>query len=183
MNLKRSIDIISNYGLNICPDKTSKEAIKYILEQKIINFNIDLWYDKIFGIKEIDFNNILNKIYLLFNSQSTNSINKILDNIDFKFSIFTKDDQILIKKLFKINVSKLEKTTVYKNDDYEDNDDINDGIERFKVPNDDIKEVKEEKELKEKEENIDYFNDIIKKLIPLICLITVSNEDLITLMK
>ena len=174
MNLKRSIDIISNYGLNICPDKTSKEAIKYILEQKIINFNIDLWYDKIFGIKEIDFNNILNKIYLLFNSQSTNSINKILDNIDFKFSIFTKDDQILIKNLFKINVSKLEKTTVYKNDD---NDDINDGIERFKVPNDDIKE---EKEVKEKEENIDYFNDIIKKLIPLICLITVSNEDLIT---
>ena len=180
MNLKRSIDIISNYGLNICPDKTSKEAIKYILEQKIINFNIDLWYDKIFGIKEIDFNNILNKIYLLFNSQSTNSINKILDNIDFKFSIFTKDDQILIKQLFKINVSKLEKTTIYKNDD---NNDINDGIERFKVPNDDIKEEKEkEKEevKEEKEENIDYFNDIIKKLIPLICLITVSNEDLIT---
>ena len=178
MNLKRSIDIISNYGLNICPDKTSKEAIKYILEQKIINFNIDLWFDKIFGIKEIDFNNILNKIYLLFNSQSTNSINKILDNIDFKFTIFTKDDQILIKQLFKINVSKLEQTTIYKNDD---NDDINDGIERFKVPNDDIKEVKEVKEVKEeKEENIDYFNDIIKKLIPLICLITVSNEDLIT---
>ena len=61
LNLKRSIDIITNYGLNICSNKSSKEAIKYILEQKIINFNIDLWYDKIFGIKEINFNDILNK--------------------------------------------------------------------------------------------------------------------------
>jgi hypothetical protein len=182
LNLKRSIDIITNYGLNICSNKSSKEAIKYILEQKIINFNIDLWYDKIFGIKEINFNDILNKIYLLFNSQSNNSINKILDNIDYKFSIFTKDDQSLIKQLFKINISKLAKTTVYKNDD----NDINNGIERFKAPDDnDIKEevkeeVKEENKDEIKEENINYFNEIIKKLIPLICLITVSNEDLIT---
>ena len=181
LNLKRSIDIISNYGLNICSNKSSKEAIKYILEQKIINFNIDLWYDKIFGIKEINFNDILNKIYLLFNSQSNNSINKILDNIDYKLSIFTKDDQILIKQLFKINSAKLEKTTIHQNDDT----DLNDGIERFIVINDDD-EIKEEKEIKEteikeeNEENINYFNEIIKKFIPLICLITVSNEDLTT---
>ena len=178
LNLKRSIDIITNYGLNICSNKSSKEAIKYILEQKIINFNIDLWYDKIFGIKEINFNDILNKIYLLFNSQSNNSINKILDNIDYKLSIFTKDDQFLIKQLFKINISKIAKTTIYNN---EDNNDLNDGIERFKAPNDN--EIKEEKEIKEteiKEENINYFNEIIKKFIPLICLITVSNEDLTT---
>jgi len=169
LNLKRSIDIITNYGLNICSNKSSKEAIKYILEQKIINFNIDLWYDKIFGIKEINFNDILNKIYLLFNSQSNNSINKILDNIDYKFSIFTKDDQSLIKQLFKINISKIAKTT---NDD---NYDLNDGIERFKDPNDN--EIKDEI----KDENKDEIKDeIIKKFIPLICLITVSNEDLTT---
>ena len=183
LNLKRSIDIITNYGLNICSNKSSKEAIKYILEQKIINFNIDLWYDKIFGIKEINFNDILNKIYLLFNSQSNNSINKILDNIDYKLSIFTKDDQFLIKQLFKINISKIAKTTIFEN---EDNQDLNDGIERFKAPNDnEIKEQKEfesreEKETEIKEENINYFNEIIKKFIPLICLITVSNEDLTT---
>ena len=183
LNLKRSIDIITNYGLNICSNKSSKEAIKYILEQKIINFNIDLWYDKIFGIKEINLNDILNKIYLLFNSQSNNSINKILDNIDYKLSIFTKDDQFLIKQLFKINFSKIAKTTIFEN---EDNQDLNDGIERFKAPNDnEIKEEKEfesreEKETEIKEENINYFNEIIKKFIPLICLITVSNEDLTT---
>ena len=183
LNLKRSIDIITNYGLNICSNKSSKEAIKYILEQKIINFNIDLWYDKIFGIKEINFNDILNKIYLLFNSQSNNSINKILDNIDYKLSIFTKDDQFLIKQLFKINFSKIAKTTIFEN---EDNQDLNDGIERFKASNDNkIKEQKEfenreEKETEIKEENINYFNEIIKKFIPLICLITVSNEDLTT---
>ena len=184
LNLKRSIDIITNYGLNICSNKSSKEAIKYILEQKIINFNIDLWYDKIFGIKEINLNDILNKIYLLFNSQSNNSINKILDNIDYKLSIFTKDDQFLIKQLFKINFSKIAKTTIFEN---EDNQDLNDGIERFKAPNNnEIKEQKEfenreEKEIKEENDvNIDYFNEIIKKFIPLICLITVSNEDLTT---
>jgi hypothetical protein len=176
LNLKRSIDIITNYGLNICPNKSSKEAIKYILEQKIINFNIDLWYDKIFGIKEINFNDILNKIYLLFSSQSNNSINKILDNIDYKLSIFTKHDQCLIKQLFRINTTKLEKTTIYNN---EDNDDINDGIEKIKVNNDDEIKTKTEKEEIE-EKNINYFNEIIKKFIPLICLITVSNEDLIT---
>jgi hypothetical protein len=183
LNLKRSIDIITNYGLNICSNKSSKEAIKYILEQKIINFNIDLWYDKIFGIKEINFNDILNKIYLLFSSQSNNSINKILDNIDYKFSIFTKDDQSLIKQLFSINTAKLAKTTIFEN---KDNQDLNDGIERFKAPNDneikdDIKEeVKDDIKEEVKEENINYFNEIIKKFIPLICLITVSNEDLTT---
>ena len=175
LNLKRSIDIITNYGLNICSNKSSKEAIKYILEQKIINFNIDLWYDKIFGIKELNFNDILNKIYLLFSSQSNNSINKILDNIDYKLSLFSKDDQILIKQLFKINTSKLEKTTIFKNDDI----DLNDGIERFKIDNEN-KDNENKKEIENKDENIDYFNEIIKKFIPLICLITVSNEDLTT---
>ena len=179
LNLKRSIDIITNYGLNICSNKSSKEAIKYILEQKIINFNIDLWYDKIFEIKEINFNDILNKIYLLFNSQSNNSINKILDNIDLKLSLFSKDDRILIKQLFKINTSKLEQTTIYENDDT----DLNDGIERFKIENENEDEKdknKNKKDIKNKDENIDYFNEIIKKFIPLICLITVSNEDLTT---
>jgi hypothetical protein len=181
LNLKRSIDIIATYGINICPNKSSKEAIKYILEQKIINFNIDLWYDKIFGIKEINFNDILNNIYLIFNSQSNNSINKILDNIDFKLGLFSKDDQILIKQLFKINTSKLEQTTIYENDDT----DLNDGIERFKVENENENEIEinknnNKKEIENKNENIDYFNEIIKKFIPLICLITVSNEDLIT---
>ena len=197
LNLKRSIDIITNYGLNICSNKSSKEAIKYILEQKIINFNIDLWYDKIFGIKEINFNDILDKIYLLFNSQSNNAINKILDNIDYKLSIFTKADQSLIKQLFRINTEKLAKTTIYNNDD---NDDLNDGIERFKVPNDNENEndlndgierfkVPNDNENDDENDNdnnddndnnIDYFNEIIKKFIPLICLITVSNEDLTT---
>ena len=122
-------------------------------------------------------------IDLLFNSQSNNAINKILDNIDYKLSIFTKDDQFLIKQLFKINFSKIAKTTIFEN---EDNQDLNDGIERFKAPNDnEIKEEKEfesreEKETEIKEENINYFNEIIKKFIPLICLITVSNEDLTT---
>jgi hypothetical protein len=182
LNLKRSIDIISNYGLNICPNKSSKEAIKYILEQKIINFNIDLWYDKIFGIKEINFNDILNNIYLIFNSQSNNSINKILDNIDFKLSLFSKDDQTLIKQLFKINYNKLEKINIYENDDI----DINDGIEKIKVnnddknyKNDDKNDIKKEVKIN-KDENIDYFNEIIKKFIPLICLITISNDDLNT---
>jgi hypothetical protein len=49
-----------------------------------------------------------------------------------------------------------------------------------------IKEVKNinEKSVLEvkinKDENIDYFNEIIKKFIPLICLITISNDDLNT---
>ena len=196
LNLKRSIDVITNYGLNICSNKSSKEAIKYILEQKIINFNIDLWYDKIFGIKEININDILDKIYLLFNSQSNNSINKILDNIDYKLSIFTKADQSLIKQLFRINTAKLAKTTIYNTDD-----DINDGIEKFKVPNDNENENENDNDNEnennndnendnenennndnenENDNDIDYFNEIIKKFIPLICLITVSNEDLTT---
>jgi hypothetical protein len=181
LNLQRSIDFIVNYGLTICPNKSSKEAVKYILEQKLINFNIDLWYEKIFGIKEINFNDILNKIYLLFSNKSCNSINKILDNIDFKLSLFSKDDQEIIKQLFKINYEKLEKSKIYETDDI----DIKDGIEKTKVANEiidnksDISSI-EDKEVKKDEINIDYFNEIIKKFIPLICLITISNDDLIT---
>ena len=183
LNLQRSIDFIVNYGLTICPNKSSKEAVKYILEQKLINFNIDLWYEKIFGIKEINFNDILNKIYLLFSNKSCNSINKILDNIDFKLSLFSKDDQQIIKQLFKINYGKLEKSKIYEADDI----DIKDGIEKTKVVNEneiidnksDISSI-EDKEVKKDEINIDYFNEIIKKFIPLICLITISNDDLIT---
>ena len=185
LNLQRSIDFIVNYGLTICPNKSSKEAVKYILEQKLINFNIDLWYEKIFGIKEINLNDILNKIYLLFSNKSCNSINKILDNIDFKLSLFSKDDQQIIKQLFKINYEKLEKSKLYEADDI----DINDGIEKTKVVNDNENEIKdyksdtsslEDKEVKKDEINIDYFNEIIKKFIPLICLITISNDELIT---
>ena len=175
LDIQRSIDIIVNYGLTLFPKKSSREAIKYILEQKLICFNIDQWYSKIFGIKEINLNEMIEKIYNIFNNQSCNSINKILDTIDFKLNLFSLDDQKLVKQLFKIDYGKLKKSKVYENEDI----DVKDGIEKLKT-DDDNKSISSSIKSNEKEEdnNIDYFNEILKKFIPLICLITISNNSI-----
>ena len=173
VNIQRSIDIIMNYASKINPKKSSREALKYILEQRLIEFNVDEWNDNVFGVNNIDINNFISKIYNIYTSQSCNSINKILENIDFKINLFSKDHQLLINQLFNINKSNIKNkiNNILNNSDI----DINKGIDKKPFNNIDI--IKEENDNDDDIIDIDKFNDIIKKLIPLLCLITISNND------
>jgi adenine-specific DNA-methyltransferase len=172
VNIQRTINIIMEYAQKINPNISSRDAFRYILTQNLIHFNIDDWNDRIFGVREISFNNIIETSYKIFTSQSNNSIDKLLENLDFKISLFTKEEQLLVKSLFNITNNKTKINKIL----FENNDvDVNNGIEKTKTKN---KEDDIEKDIIEND--IDILNDIIKKLIPLLCLITVSNDNTTT---
>ena len=87
------------YAIKISSGKSSKESLKYILEQKLIEFNVDEWNDTIFGVRNTNINTIISNIYKIFTSKSYNSINKIkkaiqLDSSSYNIKVmktFNKD--------------------------------------------------------------------------------------------
>lgn len=180
LNIQRCVNIIMEYAIKIGAGKSSKDSLKYILEQKLVEFNIDEWNDNIFGVRNTNIDNIITKVYNIFTSKSCNCIDKILENIDFKIELFSKEDQQLVNSIFNINKNK-----IAKNKNLLENEDTNvpDGIKKTECNDKNIKEEQLiNKDKKEEdiniEENIDIFNQIIKKLIPLLALITICINDI-----
>jgi len=178
LNIQRSVNIIMEYAININKNKSSKDALKYILEQKLINFNVDEWNDTIFGVRNTNINEIITSIYKIFSSKTSNSITKILENIDYKINLFSVEDQKLITSLFTININKGKKkiSNILENEDIN----INDGIDKNKKNNKESSKDKNEEDYEREEENLDLFNEIIKKLAPLLALFTVCENDCIS---
>jgi hypothetical protein len=179
LNIQRCVNIIMDYAIKIGAGKSSKDSLKYILQQKLVEFNVDEWNDTIFGVRNTNIDNIITKVYNIFTSKSSNCIDKILENIDFKIELFSKEDQKLVKSLFNINKNKITKIkNLLENEDI----DVPDGIEKIECKDGDYKEsqnIKQNKIEEEiEEENIDIFNEIIKKLIPLLALITICFNDI-----
>lgn len=180
LNIQRCVNIIMEYAIKIGAGKSSKDSLKYILEQKLVEFNVDEWNDNIFGVRNTNIDNIITKVYNIFTSKSCNCIDKILENIDFKIELFSKEDQQLVKSIFNIDKNK-----IAKNKNLFENEDTNvpNGIEKTECNDKNIKEeqlIKQDKieEDIDIEENINIFNQIIKKLIPLLALITICINDI-----
>lgn len=187
VNVQRVVDTLIDYALKINPKTSAKEALKYILEQRLVNLNADEWMGEYFGCKGLNIESLVGKVYDIWTAKPSNAIKRVLDVLQFKFDLFNKDDQSLFNKLF--NTSKVKTSVEIKeivdelciNDDKDD--DLNKGIKE--TPLDDNastnttdREVNNvDKEESKQEKNVNFIRDILRHLIPLVCLLSIHDTE------
>ena len=162
LNIHRVIETsLINYSMLIKPDKHPKEAIRYIMQERLINLNGDHWMP-IFGNNENKITTLCENVYNIYSSNTENALKHFLDRLRFKTILLTKEEQKLFNTLFNnVKPSSQQKKIIEKimNEEKKDN---NKGIEQ-------IKDKKEESKFN--------YMDILKHIIPLICLLTIHDNE------
>ncbi|ADO67506.1 putative methyltransferase [Cafeteria roenbergensis virus] len=174
LNLDRSINMIADYSTKIYNSSSDiKKGIKKILSQNLIGFNTDEWNKDIFGIQYNNLDEFINDIYKTYVSHPSKALDKILKLLNFKSDIFTKDENILIKKLFTIDNSNKSNKLILDAIKDLTKPDVSKGID-VKLSDSPTDSEKDKKDKKEKDINI--MTDIMKHLIPLLSLLTIHND-------
>ena len=183
LNIHRVIETsIINYASLIKPDLHPKEAVKYILQERLINLNGDHWMPS-FGNNDTKINNLCENVYELYSSNTEIALNHFLSRLSFKSLLLTKEEQTIFNAMFSnIKPTRQQRELIDKLfEDDEDEEEIKKGIEKTKVENsntetDDDETSEPDTVDEKKEEQINYM-DILKHIIPLICLLTIHNNE------
>ena len=106
-------------------------------------------------------------------------LNHFLNRLRFKEILLTKEEQQIFNAMFSNKTpTKIQKELIDKLlEEDEEEEKIKKGIEKTKVDNEDIdtsSETSNEEEKKEKQIN---YMDILKHIIPLICLFTIHDKE------
>lgn len=178
LNIHRAIGTsIINYASLIKPDKNETEACKYILQERLINLNGDHWMSS-FGNDESKLNTLCKNIHDIYVSKPKEALINILNRLRFKEILLTKEEQIIFNTMFSnVKPTKQQKELIDKIISSEE-EKIKKGIEKNKVETINTNnEILNEEEQEEKEEKKINYMDILKHIIPLICLLTIHNEE------
>jgi hypothetical protein len=170
LNIHRVIETsIINYASLIKPDHHPRDATKYILQERLINLNGDHWMT-IFNNDSNKVTTLCNNLYDIYSSNTENALNHFLNRLKFKEITLTIEEQKVFNIMFSNNKSiQLPKEFI---DKLLDNDKkIKKGIEINKVKNEDINEDKVGIE------NYVNYMEILKHIIPLVCLLTIHNNE------
>jgi hypothetical protein len=173
LNIHRVIETsLINYASLIKPDIHPRDATRYILQERLINLNGDHWMPS-FGNDVSKITALCNNVYELYSSNTENALNHLLNRLRFKEILLTKDEQKIFNVMFNTTSTKIQKELIDKLLDEEEK--IKKGIEKTKVVDKDIDTLSETSNEKE-EKQINYM-DILKHIIPLICLLTIHNKE------
>ena len=118
-------------------------------------------------------------VYELYSSNTENALNHFLNRLRFKEILLTKEEQKIFNAMFtNTTPTKKQKELIDKllEEDEEENK-IKKGIEKTKVDNEDIDTSSETSNEDEKEEKQINYMDILKHIIPLICLLTIHDKE------
>lgn len=154
---------IIQYATLVKPNIHPKKATKYILKNRLITLNGDHWLPQFGKVEEL-----CDNIYNIYASNTENALKQCLERIKLKEIILTKEEQKIFNKSFSNSKTSL------KNDKEKilnEEENIKKGIEKIK-----IEEEKEEIINDNIEEKVNYV-DVLKHIIPLICLLTINNEE------
>jgi hypothetical protein len=161
LNIQRVINTtITEYATLIHPKLHPQEAIQLVLYERLVNLNADHWMES-FGNSSECIETMSKNIYKIYSSNTEHALNQILNRLYFKNVKLTDEEQKTLKLFYKgskkpsINHTEPPKETVKKGAK---------SIEKL-VP-----------KTPKKEEEINYM-DIFKHIVPLICLITINNEE------
>lgn len=185
LNINRAIETsVITYASLLKPDIHPREATKYILQERLINLNSDHWMPT-FGNDVSKLTSLCENVYDIYSSSTENALNHFLNRLRFKIVLLTKEEQKIFNVMFnKTTPTKQQKELIDKfieeleNEDDVDADKVKKGIEKTQavyIDNDsDTSSVASDKEEEEKHIN---FMDILKHIIPLICILTIHNEE------
>jgi len=172
LNIHRVIETsVINYASLIKPDIHPREATKFILQERLINLNGDHWMPS-FGNDVSKITALCENVYEIYSSNTENALNHFLNRLRFKVILLTKEEQKIFNAMFSnTRPTKIQKELIDKFLE-EDEEKIKNGIEKTKVDTEDTSETSND----EKEEQINYM-DILKHIIPLICLLTIHDKE------
>jgi hypothetical protein len=170
LNINRVIETtIIDYAMLIKHDTHPKDAIKYLLQEKLITLNGDHWLPA-FGHSKYDIDNISSNIYEKYSSNTENALTHFLDRLKFKQLLLSKEEQIIFNTLF-LNygtIKKEQKEMIEKLMKEDDENIINKGIKKTKIINDNDKQSLDN--------DVNYM-ELLRHIIPLICILTIHNKD------
>ena len=181
---------IIDYANIVKPEIHPKDAVKYILQERLINLNGDHWMPT-FGNHINKLEKICEKIYDIYSSSTVSALDSILNRLKFKEILLSKDDQRIFNIMFNnVNPTKEQQKIIenaFNND--KETDEIKKGIEKIKIENDtndninndtndniNNDNINNDTNDNTKDKKINYI-DILKHIIPLISILTIHNED------
>jgi hypothetical protein len=179
LNIHRVIETsVINYASLIKPDIHPREATKIILQERLINLNGDHWMPS-FGNAISKITALCENVYELYSSNAENALNHFLNRLHFKEILLTKEEQKIFNVMFSnIKPTKIQKELIDKileEDDEEEK--IKKGIEKTHVDTEYIDTSSETSNEDKKEEQQINYMDILKHIIPLICLLTIHDKE------
>ena len=179
LNIHRVIETsVINYASLIKPDIHPREAAKFILQERLINLNGDHWMPS-FGNGVSKITALCENVYELYSSNTENALNHLLNRLlRFKEILLTKEEQTILLWFKSTTPTKKQKELIDKLlEKDEEKEKIKKGIEKTKVDNEDIDTSSETSNEYEKEKKQINYMDILKHIIPLICLLTIHDKE------
>ena len=179
LNIHRVIETsVINYASLIKPDIHPRDATKFILQERLINLNGDHWMPS-FGNDVSKITALCKNVYELYSSNTENALNHFLNRLRFKEILLTKEEQKIFNAMFSNTTpTKKQKELIDKLlEEDEEKEKIKKGIEKTKVDNEDLDTSSETSNEDEKEEKQINYMDILKHIIPLICLLTIHDKE------
>lgn len=166
LNIHRVIQqIFIEYSSLIRPELNIKDSIKYLLKSNIIKFNKDKWIHT----NDNFVNKYTNKIYQIYTKNAESAVNHYLKKISNKVIILSNTDSKFINKLFKLSKSTTKSKTNIVEDKTKDN--IKTGLYKENL-DDSLSDIETDK----KQEKVNLM-DMVKHIIPLICLLTIHSTE------
>ena len=179
LNIHRVIETsVINYASLIKPNIHTRDSTKFILQERLINLNGDHWMPS-FGNDVSKITALCENVYELYSSNTENALNHFLNRLRFKEILLTKEEQKIFNAMFSNTTpTKIQKELIDKllEEDKEE-EKIKKGIEKTKVDTEDIDTLSETSNEDEKEEKQINYMDILKHIIPLICLLTIHDKE------
>ena len=174
MNIQRVIETsIITYSSLIKPSDHPRDAIRYILQERIINLNGDDWMTS-FGNIPSKIDEFCHTIYNIYSSNTERALQHFIERLRFKDILLSKDEQKMFNTIFSGSNAKItqkQKVDIKLLLD-EHSEKIKNGIEKVgEIEEDDYSESELEEDSK-----INYM-DILKHIIPLLCILTIRNEE------
>jgi len=176
MNIQRVIETsLITYSSLIKPSDHPRDAIRYLLQERIINLNGDDWMTS-FGNIPSKIDEFCHTIYNIYSSNTEKALKHFIERLRFKDILLSKDEQKMFNTIFSGSNSKL---TQKQKDDIQkllddDSEKIKNGVE--KVGEEDSSSNSDSDSETEPDKKINYM-DILKHIIPLICILTIHEQE------
>ena len=173
LNIQRTIqNVIVEYASILNPKLHLKDAINYLLKERIINLNANQWMYSL-GKSQKTFENFCKLVYDIYSSNSESVLKHLLNRLKNKEIELNKEDQKFINDFYTGGSGK---SLIVK----EDKKEIKKGKEKKKLDEDCmiiIESSSDEDEDEELTKRVN-FTEIINFLTPLICILTIKNKEI-----
>jgi len=171
LNIHRVIETsVITYASSIKPDLHPREGAKYILQERLLNLNCDHWMPT-FGHDGSKITTLCENMYELYSSNTEKALNQCLNRLRFKEVLLTQDEQNVFDIMFSV-IKPTKQQLKIINDCMNGEEKIKKGIERVNVSD----ETKSDETKSDETKKINYM-DILKHIIPLVCLLTIHHND------